>query len=78
MKLSKKFEDSDRTASGSTAERAQASKSRSRFHRISWKQAFGEIASPAIRLHRYRSAHNRLLLDALCKMDCSGTRRGDL
>ena len=78
MKLSKKFEDSDRTASGSTAELAQAIESQSRFHRISWKQAFGEIALPAIRLHRYRSAHNRVLLDALCKMDCSGTRRRDL
>lgn len=73
MKLRKKFEDLDRAVSGSTAELAQATGSLSRFHRISWKKAFGEIASPAIRLHRYRNAHNRVLLDALCKMDCSGT-----
>ena len=78
MKLRKKFEDLDRAVSGSIAELAQATRSLSRLHRISWKEAFGEIASPAIRLHRYRNAHNRMLLDALCKMDCSGTRTRNL
>ena len=73
MKLPKRIDRSNRAASGSTAEPARATGSRSRFQRISWKEAFGEIASPAIRLHRYRSAHNRVLLDALCKRDCART-----
>ena len=73
MKLLKKFADLDRAVSGSTAELARATRTLSRFHRISWKEALGEIASPAIRLHRYRNAHNRVLLGALRKRDCPAT-----
>jgi len=73
MKLPKKIEDLDRAVSGSTAELARATGILSRIRRISWKEALAEIASPAIRLHRYRNAHNRMLVDALCKMDCPGT-----
>ncbi len=73
MKLPKKIEDLYRAVSGSTAELARATGRLSRIRRISWKAALAEIVSPAIRLHRYRNAHNRLLLDALCKMDCPGT-----
>ena len=35
----------------------------------SWKQRVGEILSPALRLHHYRAAHNRLLHSALCEVD---------
>jgi len=40
-----------------------------RLHRISWSGALRKIASPAIRLHRYRNAHNRILQDAFCDLD---------
>ena len=41
------------------------------FKRISWREALGGIVSPAFRLHRIRSTQNRVLLDALCELDCS-------
>ena len=63
-----------RPATGSYAEFSHATDKLARFHRISWKKALGEIVSPAFRLHRYRSAHNRLLLDALCELDCKSGR----
>lgn len=77
MKQTKRFDDSAQAAPGSTADLIRATEKLARFSRISWKQALGEFASPAIRLHRYRNAHNRLLLDALCERDCS-QRSGEL
>ncbi len=53
--------------SGNAADLNHAADKLARFQRISWKEAFGKIASPAFRLHRYRIAHNRLLQDALCE-----------
>ena len=73
MKFQNNFDESDRPASGSTAERMQAADIVVRFHRVSWKEAFAKIASPALRLHRYRHAHNRMLQRALCELDCSDT-----
>ena len=70
MKPSKHSDQSDRPVIGSMAWLEQAADRLSRFHRVSWREAFGELASPAFRLHRYRNAHNRLLLDALCELDC--------
>ncbi len=64
-----------RSEASKTTELAQAADQLSTFHRISWKEVFGRIVSPAFRLHRYRSAHNRLLQDALKELDtpdCGG------
>jgi hypothetical protein len=41
-----------------------------RFHRISWKQAFGLIAGAPFRLHHYRDVHTQMLRNALCEVDC--------
>jgi hypothetical protein len=71
MNFQKHFESGDRTASGRTGELVQAADRLSRFHRVSWKEALGKIASPAFRLHRYRTVHNRLLQNALCELDCT-------
>ncbi len=57
----------DQSDSGSAAELNQAADKLARFHRVSWKEAFGKIVAPAFRLHRYRNAHDRLLQDALCE-----------
>ncbi len=73
MKFRKNFDSCDRPASGSTTELMQATDTLARFHRVSWKEAFARMASPAFRLHRYRNAHNRLLQRALCELDCSDT-----
>lgn len=73
MKFHKHNDLENRPGSGRTTELMQAADKLASFHRISWKEAFGKIASPAFRLHRYRSAHNRLLQDALRKLDCSDT-----
>jgi len=73
MKFQKNFDSCDRPASGSTTELMQATDTLARFHRVSWKEAFARMASPALRLHRYRHAHNRLLQRALCELDCSDT-----
>ena len=69
MNFQKHLESGDRPASGGTDELMQAADKLSRFHRISWKEAFGKITSPAFRLHHYRSVHNRLLQNALCELD---------
>ena len=69
MNSQKHFDNGDRPASGRTSELEQAADILSRFHRVSWKQALGKIATPAFRLHRYRNIHNRLLQKALCELD---------
>ncbi len=74
MKFQKNFDASDRPASGRATQLMQAANTLARFHRVSWKEAFAKIASPAMRLHRYRHAHNRMLQRALCELDCSDTR----
>ncbi len=61
----------DQSDSGSAAELNQAADKLARFHRVSWKEAFGKIVAPAFRLHRYRNAHDRLLQHALSELDCS-------
>ncbi len=70
MDFRKNIDSRDRPGSGSTAELMEVADKLSRFHRISWKEAFGKIAAPAFRLHRYRNTHNRLLQDALRRRDC--------
>ncbi len=67
MKTQRHLESGDRSNSGRTIEFMQAADKLASFQRISWKEAFGKIAAPAFRLHRYRNAHNRLLQDALCE-----------
>ena len=63
--------------SGSSADDSLTNPARpTGLRRISWRRALGEIALPALRLHRYRAAHNRLLLDALCERDCGPGREG--
>ncbi len=74
MKLPKRFAHCDRPVSARTTELIKAADRMASFHRISWKQAFGKLASPALRLHRYRNAHNRLLQDALRDLDCADAR----
>jgi hypothetical protein len=61
MDVRKTFDSNEQTASDNSAA--------ARFHRISWRRALGKIVSPAFRLHRYRSAHNRILQDAFCDLD---------
>ena len=73
MNIHKRSDYEDRPASGRTAELMRTADKLATFHRISWKEAFGKVASAAFRLHRYRSAHNRLLQEALRKLDCSDT-----
>ncbi len=74
MKLPKRFDHCDRPVSARTTELMQAADRMARLHRVSWKQALGAIASPVLRLHRYRSAHNRLLQGALRDLDCPDAR----
>ncbi len=69
MNFHKHTDYGDRPASGRHLALEQAADRLSRFHRVSWKEALGIIASPALRLHRYRNAHNRLLQSALCELD---------
>ena len=71
MNFQKHFKSCDRAASGKTTELMCAADRQTRYQRVFWKQALGKIASPAFRLHRYRSAHNRLLQMAWCKLDSS-------
>lgn len=73
MKFQKNFDASDRPASGSPPQLMQAANTLARSHRVSWKEAFSIITAPALRLHRYRHAHNRMLQRALCELDCSDT-----
>lgn len=40
------------------------------FHRISWREALGSVATAAGRLHRYRDLRTRMLHDALRLRDC--------
>jgi hypothetical protein len=61
MDIRKTLDSSDQMASDNTVT--------ARLHRISWRRALGNIVSPAFRLHRYRSAHNRILQDAFCELD---------
>ena len=77
MNFQKYFESGNRPASGRTAQLVQPAGSQARFHRVSWKEAIGKIASPAFRLHRYRSVHNKLLQTAWCKLDNSNARDCD-
>ena len=67
MDLKSRSTDHDRRASDLEALAARME----RFHRVSWKEAFGTIASPMLRLQRYRHAHNRLLQGAWCELDCA-------
>jgi hypothetical protein len=71
MNTRKEIEYGERPADGRNLELEQAADRLSLFHRVSWKEALGKIASPALRLHRYRNAHNRLLQNALRELDCS-------
>ncbi len=71
MKLPARFDHRDRPVAATTTELSQAADRMASFHRLSWKQAFSKLASPALRLHRYRSAHNRLLQGALRDLDCA-------
>ncbi len=77
MKLPARFDHRDRPVVATTTELSQAADRMANFHRVSWKKAFGRLASPALRLHRYRIAHNRLLQGALCDLDCTdaGSRK---
>lgn len=63
-----------RAASRSSAGTAAAGDRTARLDGISWKQALGKLASPAFRLHHYRSIHNRLLQRAFCELDSSRER----
>ena len=74
MKFQKNIDASERPASGSATQLMQAANTLARFQRVSWKEAFSIITAPAMRLHRYRHAHNRMLQRALCELDCSDTR----
>ncbi len=71
MKLPARFDHRDRPVAATTTERLQAADRMAGFHRVSWKEAFSKLASPALRLHRYRIAHKRLLRGALCDLDCA-------
>ncbi len=74
MKTQRHLDSGNRSGSGRTTELMQAADKLAGFQRISWKEAFGKIASSAFRLHRYRNAHTRLLQDALCELDCPDSR----
>ncbi len=71
MKLPARFDHRDRPVAATTIELLQAADRTASFHRVSWKEAFSKLASPALRLHRYRSAHNRLLQGVLRDLDCA-------
>ena len=77
MSIRNKFESGERAASGRTTELERAAERLTRFHRVSWKEALGKIASPAFRLHRYRTVHNRILQNAFCELDRSDARDCD-
>lgn len=38
--------------------------------RLTWRDIFRSLGSPASRVHRYRDMHTRLLREALCANDC--------
>lgn len=59
-----------RLASGHNAGQEHAAARLAELPRVSWKQALAGIVSPAIRLHHYRTAHNRVLQAALSARDC--------
>lgn len=40
------------------------------FSRISWRQVLDGFTGAAVRMHRYRGLHSRMLHDALCERDC--------
>jgi len=69
MKFHKHSDYEGRPAGGDNSELMQAADKLATFRRISWREAFGKIASPMFRLHRYRSAQNKLLLHALRELD---------
>jgi len=77
MKTAKRSDQGGQPVTAAMAGLEQASARFSRFQRISWREALGEIVFPAFRLHRYRNVHNRLLLDALCELDCPRNRDRD-
>lgn len=70
MNSQKHLDSGYRSDAGRTTELVQAADKLASFQRISWKEAFGKIVSPAFRLRRYRYAHNRLLQDVLRERDC--------
>jgi len=70
MKLQQNIDRCDRSESVRTRELQQAAEKMATFQRISWKEAFGRVASPAVRVHRFRNAHSRLLREALGDLDC--------
>lgn len=74
MRLQKHIVSGARHASGGHAKRGADGQAREPRHAL-WA-VLDSIASPAIRLHRYRSVHNRLLQDALCARDCLDARTG--
>ncbi len=71
MKQQRNIDSSDQSAFVRCDAAMDATAKTAGFHRLSWQEAIGKITSPAFRLHRYRQVHNRLLLDALCELDCS-------
>lgn len=77
MKTAKRSDQCAAPVIGAMSGQEQATGRFSRFQRISWREALAAIVSPAFRLHRYRNAHNRLLLDALCELDCKGKGNRD-
>lgn len=44
------------------------------LQRASWKAALSRMLSPALRLHHYRTTHNRLLQTAWRELDCPPAR----
>jgi len=74
MTTAKRVNHSGRPDNSATTGLERAAGRFSRFHRVSWREALAGFASPALRLHRYRNAHNQLLRDALCELDCPGKR----
>lgn len=39
-----------------------------------WREAFRSLATPALRLHRYRNLHRAMIYDTIREEDC-GERR---
>jgi len=60
-----------------SAELEAAAEHLSRFHRGSWRTALAGLALPAFRLHRLRTAHDRVLRDALSRLDCPEEHEGE-
>lgn len=69
MRFQKRVESGGGRASRRNPAPLETSGEPERAHRVAWQAALDSIASPAFRLHRYRSVHNRLLQTALEELD---------